>query len=533
MRRTAFGIDLGTTNSSIAFVDETERPTVVENAMGEATTPSVVYFDEPGSAVVGRSAKMAAALAPHLVAQLVKRRMGQPGGSLSFNGEVYEPETISAFVLQDLAKSAKARTGDEVMDVVITVPAYFGVAERDATRKAGRIAQLNVLGVLDEPVAAALAYQARRPADGVRHLLVYDLGGGTFDTSVIRVDGEDFRVICTDGDLRLGGVDWDARIKRFMLETFTTRHPRLDPRADERLMDDVAAGAEQLKMELSATRSGSRKIRFGGEVVEVVLTREKLEELTEDLLAKTLTITERTIETARGKGVPVIDEAILVGGMTRMAAIPERLRERFGLKARRHDPDLAVVKGAALEASRLSAARSADTRDGAADLGAAGASSTTSQKVATVVPRGFGIKVVDEHDPKFATKPHLARQFITHLLPPNTPLPADTGPVTFMTGMSNQPFVEVEVWEQKAGAHSEEIADNEVVGRGWLRVPPKLPVRSLIHVTFTMAETGVLTVSAREPISGNELSLELQIGGMDEAAVDAARTAVARHRMSS
>jgi molecular chaperone DnaK len=531
MRRTAFGIDLGTTNSSIAFVDETERPTVVENALGEATTPSVVYFDEPGSVVVGRPAKAAAVLAPHLVAQLVKRGMGHADGNRTYHGQVYEPETISAFVLQDLARSAAARTGDEVLDVVITVPAYFGVAERDATLKAGRIAELNVLSVLDEPVAAALAYQARRPAEGVRHLLVYDLGGGTFDTTVIRVDGDEFRVVCTDGDLRLGGVDWDARIREFMLETFTARHPRLDPTADERLMNDVATGAEQLKMELSATRSGSRNIRFGGEVAEVVLTRDNLEELTADLLDRTLTITERTIEAARRKGVPVIDEAILVGGMTRMAAIPERLRERFGIEARRHDPDLAVVKGAALEASRLSAAGTRAAGDRGAP--ATGISSAPSQKVATVVPRGFGIKVIDEHDPIFATKPHLARQFITHLLPANTPLPADSGPVAFMTGASNQPFVEVEVWEQKGGAYSEEVADNAIVGRGRLRVPPKLPMRSLIHVTFTMAETGTLTVSAREPTSGNELNLELQIGGMDETAVDAARTAVAQHRMSS
>ena len=200
-----FGIDLGTTHSCVACIDETGRSAVIKSALGEDTTPSAVYFESPQSVVIGRAAKDAARLEPEKVAQLVKRDMGTDA-EYSYLRERHTPETISALILRELARTAAEHTGEQVRDVVITVPAYFGVAEREATRRAGQIAGLNVLDVLAEPVAAALHYQAVTSGSkpGVRDILVYDLGGGTFDTTVIRLDGDDITVVCTDGDHRLG-----------------------------------------------------------------------------------------------------------------------------------------------------------------------------------------------------------------------------------------------------------------------------------------------------------------------------------------
>ena len=220
--------------------------------------------------------------------------------------------------------------------------------EREATRKAGQIAGLNVLDVLAEPVAAALAYQAVNETGETRHLFVYDLGGGTFDTTVIRIDGDDIQVVCTDGNHQLGGADWDSKIIEFLLSGFTAQHPDLDPSTDEQFMQDLAASAEQLKKALSAATARKQTVRFGGSVSQLELTREQLDELTSELLERTMEITERTIATAREKGVSSFDDVLLVGGMTITPAVGQTLRERFGLQARLEDPHLAVAKGAAL-----------------------------------------------------------------------------------------------------------------------------------------------------------------------------------------
>ena len=193
-----YGIDLGTTNSCIAYVDDSGRPVILKSAEGEDTTPSVVYFESAQNVVVGRQAKDSALLDPEMVVELVKRQMGRDV-HYTFHGQDHTPESVSALILRELARAAAEQAGEQVRDVVITIPAYFGLLEREATQKAGQIAGLNVLDVLAEPVAAALAYQALGESEGVRHLFVYDLGGGTFDTTVIRIDGDDVKVVCTDG----------------------------------------------------------------------------------------------------------------------------------------------------------------------------------------------------------------------------------------------------------------------------------------------------------------------------------------------
>jgi molecular chaperone DnaK len=541
-----YGIDLGTTYSCIAYVDGTGRPVVLKSAVGEDTTPSVVYFESADNVVVGRQAKDSAVLAPHLVVELVKRQMGEDV-HYSFHGQDHTPESISALILRELAQAAGQQTGEEVRDVVITVPAYFGLLEREATRKAGQIAGLNVLDVLAEPVAAALNYQVLDEGQPkVRHIFIYDLGGGTFDTTVIRIDGDDIQVICTDGNHHLGGADWDSTIIDYMLGGFTEQYPQLDPGGDEQFMQDLATSAEQLKKALSATRTRKHNVRFDGSVVQLELTREHLDELTSELLERTMQITERTIATAREKGIDRFDDVLLVGGMTITPAIAQTLRERFGLDARLQDPHLAVAKGAALFALMKKVKVSMPDGEGHASPAPDAAQQVADQlgisleqvenmvakQVATVVPRAFGLKVVDRKDPIFKTDPNRAREYISHLLAANTRLPADTGPQTFLTVADNQREVKLEVWEQAGSVASEELEHNTHIGEGILADLPRRPAGAPFQVDFHMTETGLLKVHGQEADSGREVRFEIQIGGLDETEVQKATVAVARYEVS-
>ena len=539
-----YGIDLGTTNSCVATVDHTGRPVILKSAVGEDTTPSVVYFESPDNVVVGRQAKDSAVLAPPLVVEMVKRQMGQDV-HYTFHGQDHTPESVSALILRELARAAEAEAREEVRDVVITVPAYFGVAEREATRKAGQIAGLNVLDVLAEPVAAALAYQALGEAGGVRHLFVFDLGGGTFDTTVIRIDGDDIQVVCTDGNHHLGGADWDNKIINFLLSGFTSQYPDLDPSGDEAFMQDLATSAEQLKKALSATMTRKQTVRFDGSVAQLELTREHLEELTSELLERTMEITERTIATAREKGVDHFDDVLLVGGMTIMPVIAATLRERFGLEGRLQDPHLAVAKGAALFALMRQIKVSLPDGDAGAPpdsmvqevadqlgIDPEQVDAMRRKRVATVVPRAFGIKVVDTDDPLWNTDPARARRYITHLLTANTPLPADTAPETFATVYDNQRQVLLEVWEQAGSVASEEQEHNTRIGEGTLRDLPRRPAGAPFEVVFHMTETGLLKVHGWEAESGSEVRFEIQIGGLDEAGTQEAATTVAGYDVS-
>jgi len=539
-----YGIDLGTTNSCVATVDHTGRPVILKSAVGEDTTPSVVYFESPDNVVVGRQAKDSAVLAPPLVVEMVKRQMGQDV-HYTFHGQDHTPESVSALILRELARAAEAEAREEVRDVVITVPAYFGVAEREATRKAGQIAGLNVLDVLAEPVAAALAYQALGEAGGVRHLFVFDLGGGTFDTTVIRIDGDDIQVVCTDGNHHLGGADWDNKIINFLLSGFTSQYPDLDPSGDEAFMQDLATSAEQLKKALSATMTRKQTVRFDGSVAQLELTREHLEELTSELLERAMEITERTIATAREKGVDHFDDVLLVGGMTIMPVIAATLRERFGLEGRLQDPHLAVAKGAALFALMRQIKVSLPDGDAGAPpdsmvqevadqlgIDPEQVDAMRRKRVATVVPRAFGIKVVDTDDPLWNTDPARARRYITHLLTANTPLPADTAPETFATVYDNQRQVLLEVWEQAGSVASEEQEHNTRIGEGTLRDLPRRPAGAPFEVVFHMTETGLLKVHGWEAESGSEVRFEIQIGGLDEAGTQEAATTVAGYDVS-
>ncbi|GLZ42322.1 Hsp70 family protein [Actinokineospora sp. NBRC 105648] len=519
-----FGIDLGTTHSCLAYIDDAGKPVVVRTVNGDETLPSVVYFEAPGQVTVGKAARNAAVAAPHLVSRLVKRKMGRVDAVETYHGRDYRPEEISALILRELVRATEENSGQVVREVVITVPAYFGVAERRATRRAGEIAGLVVRDVLAEPVSAALHYQSVGISDRVRHLLVCDLGGGTYDTTVLRLEGHEVHVVCTDGDLALGGADWDELIRADLVAQFAAAHPALDPTADLVFRQDVDELAEQLKRDLSHVQTKRVDLRFRGAVGKVELTRARLEELTAGLLDRVVEVTERTMAKARRAGVTEFDEVLLVGGMSKVPSVRTALRDRLGLRGRAFEPDLAVAKGAALYAVidklKVSGGPEEDSvRAVAAMLGAdeervRGLARTT---VNTTVPRGFGVMGVDARDPVVLTDPLAARKMIVHLLPADTPLPADSGPFTFLTSVPNQRMVEIEVWEQTSPEESEDLADNVRIGRGLLKGIPAMPARSPLEVTFFMSATGELTVSATEPTSRAAVQFELHIGGMDEA----------------
>jgi molecular chaperone DnaK len=534
-----YGIDLGTTRSCIAHVDHTGRAVVLRNAIGEETTPSVVYFESPENVVVGKQAKDTALLAPDLVVELVKRKMGEVH-PYSFYGQAHTPESISALILRELARAAGEQMGEEVRDVVITVPAYFGLREREATRKAGQIAGLNVLDVLPEPVAAALDYQALGEGTEPRNILVYDLGGGTFDITVIRVDGDDIHVVCTEGDRELGGVDWDKKIREFLLRGFTEQYPQLDPGGDEQFMQELASSAEQLKTALSAVLSRPQNLRFDGSVVQLVLTREHFEEITSELLERTMESTKRAIDYAREQGIEHFDDVLLVGGMTIMPAVARTLRERFGLEARLHDPHLSVARGAALfalisdlkvmlpeEGDAAAVQRVADETGRPVEQ----VKSWVRKKVATVVPRAFGLRIVDDDDPLYKVDPSRARSLISHLLTANTRLPA-TAQRPFETVVENQRAVRLEVWEQAGAEASDKPEHNTHIGEGRLEPLPAGPAGTPFEVVFHMTEMGLLQVHAREERSGSEVRFEIQIGGLDETEVTRATDVVAQYEVN-
>ena len=543
-----FGIDLGTTYSCIARVDDSGRASVIKNALGEDLTPSVVYFESPDSVVVGQDAKSVAKLYPELVVSLIKRQMGTDYEK-AFHKAAHTPETISALILRELARAAAEETGEEVKDAVITCPAYFGLAQKEATRRAGEIAGLNVLNIVPEPVAAALHYEATGTGED-RTILVFDLGGGTFDTTVIKLTGSDIRVVCTDGDHELGGADWDEAIATFLLNQFLEENPDSDAGGNEEFMQDLTIRAEEMKKALSAVQSRRHSMRFGAETYRAELTRAEFENLASTLLDRAMDITERTIETAREFGITSFDDVLLVGGSTRVPAVAARLRERFGFDPKLHDPDQAVAKGAALfaliesvkvllpaDAGEESQASLSDTKveEVAQHLGitADKVRQLATKSVTSVVPRAFGVKVVDRKAHKELPDDDEKLSFkIVHILEANRPLPASPDTQQFYTVYPDQVAISVEIWEQAGAVASSEPADNNKIGDGLITGLPPLPQESPIDVTFRMNETGLLRVEAVELKTGKKLKMELHTGGLAEAEVDEARSAIARYATS-
>lgn len=554
-----YGIDLGTTYSVVGFIDETGRPAVSRNSDGQDTTPSVVYFESAENIVVGRVAKETAGVFPDQVVSLIKREMGDREWRREFFGKEYTPPSVSALILSALARDAEAATGRPVNEVVITVPAYFGLLEKDATKSAGEIAGLKVIGIVPEPVAAALHYGVTGSADGTT-FLVYDLGGGTFDISLIRMTDTSVEVLAVGGNHRLGGADWDEKLFDHLLDQLTQQWGDDSARDDEQELQELRNITEQTKKDLSKAESKKIIRRYSGTSASVTVTRQQFEEMTAELLEETIRITRQTLDEAEQRYPGIrdqISELLLVGGSARMPAVAGRLRKEFRWEPRLTDPDLAVAKGAALYAAGQTV-RFVEPGDAADDTAGSGAGrhgtglgysgpvtdeavqevagrtgideekvrSLAQRTVVNVLPKAVGVKLLDTTKPGWENDPEGA-SYIEHLIDAQTQLPVDP-PRTLEanTVVASQPGVEIEIWEQAGASPSPELSANHRVDDAGLiegLAPFRLPAGSPINIEIGVDAEGTVTLRAVEPTSGKELEMNVRISVLSTDQVEEAK----------
>jgi molecular chaperone DnaK (HSP70) len=533
-----YGIDLGTTYSCIAYVDEHGRPVVAANSEGEQTTPSVVYFETPTNIVVGQAAKDVAAIEPRRVVSTVKRVMGNPEVQFEFHGQVYKPQDIASYILRKVVGDAEKVTGDKITDVVITVPAYFGINEKEATRQAGLLAGLNVLYVIPEPTAAAIAYGLDLGAE--QTVLVYDLGGGTFDVTLIEVKKDAITVISTGGDHQLGGKNWDEAIVQLFAERFVQEHGG----APQELLEDLETyqelltAAERCKVALSTRESVNQRVTFRGLDTRVKLTREEFEQITVALLQNTLSLTREMLDRAKEKGHARVDRMLLVGGSSYMPQVLRAVRESFPFEALQQDPNQIVAKGAAsfgfkCEIERaikvdlfgadgassgveLSQADTASRQKAVANvaraygLPAARVDELASKKVTNVTSKSFGIVVVREENGTIVER-------VNNLIVVDDEVPRRMSR-QYGTFDDGQPGADLRVMESLERTSSEEVYSldrcSSELGKAVLKFKRPLPKESPIEVIFNLTPDGLLELRGKDLTTGGEVDATFETKGL-------------------
>ncbi len=498
MKEKIIGIDLGTTNSCVAVL-EAGTPEVITNAEGERVTPSVVAFTETGERLVGRLAKRQAITNPKNTVASIKREMGTDHRvHISTDGkeETYTPEQISSMILQKLKSDAEAHLGGKVVKAVITVPAYFNDSQRQATKDAGRIAGLEVMRIINEPTAAALAYGLDKEHD--QTILVYDLGGGTFDVSILEIGDGVFDVLATDGDTRLGGDDFDQRIIDWLVEEFrkdTGIDLSKDPSALQRLKDASEAAKKELstRMETTIHLPYITADASGPKHLEKKLSRAKFEGMIDDYLQRTINVVDATLREA-GKGPDDIDQVVLVGGSTRIPKVQQLIASRVPEKTNREiNPDEVVAAGAAIQGGVL-------------------AGEVDEIVLLDVTPLTLSIETLGG--------------VATPLIERNTTIPTEKAK-TFTTAEDNQPAVEIHVVQ----GERKMAADNKSLGKFQLTGLPPAP-RGIpqIDVSFNIDADGILHVTAKDKATSKSSSITIQDSSrLDESEIERMRVEAEEH----
>jgi molecular chaperone DnaK (HSP70) len=552
------GIDLGTTYSCVSCIDASGKPVVIKNSEGELTTPSVVFFETGSSVVVGTPAKESAKLYPGDVVAFVKRSIGQSGVSWDIQGADRSPEEISSYILRKIVNDAvdalraenKLGPNETITDVVITCPAYFGVNERESTRKAGEIAGLNVLSIINEPTAASITYGIS-DLQGDSVVLVYDLGGGTFDVTMIAVTPGAIKVICTGGDHSLGGKLWDDRIIEYIASEFARQTGNTeDILSDPETFQELSLSAERAKKMLSAREKAPIAINYKGERARVELSREKFDSLTQDLLERTIVLMKEMLEEAAKKNYSksAVKEVLLVGGSTRMPQIMARIQKEFIIPVKIYDPDEAVAKGAAIYGSRQ-AFYSDLLEKTAQDTGKTvtqikkeietGGAAKVKQlaKAAELEMEDYGeaagIDIVNVTSRSFGTIAYqnaggeeTNEEILYNMILRNTELPA-VEHKQFYTVVDNQRSVHIRVLESLTSERHADPYEGTEIGEAVLELPLGLPSGSPLTIEFKLNEDGLLELKASELTENRDVTARFETAdAISEAAAYEAKQRV-------